>query len=103
MYDANQLEWCNKYIQMLRTIELEKFNDISAKVFEFMDVHTKRTPAEMNARMNEVQKRGSKGDETRHETIKMVAEERDILFGIWANVRSRNHYSIDIPFGRFIA
>lgn len=44
MYDSAQLEWCNDYIQVLRKIELTKFNEISAKVFEFMDVHTKLTP-----------------------------------------------------------
>ena len=44
MYNASELEMCNEYIQMLRQIELQKFNEVSAKVFEFMDVHTKLTP-----------------------------------------------------------
>lgn len=44
MYDSQQLEWCNQYIKVLREIELQKYNEISAKVFEFMDVHTKLSP-----------------------------------------------------------
>ena len=44
MYDKPMEDWCNQYINVLRGIELSKFDDISAKVFEFMDVHTKLTP-----------------------------------------------------------
>jgi len=32
---------------VLRKIELEKYDEISAKVFEFMDVHTKLTPEQI--------------------------------------------------------
>ena len=52
MYDHNKLEWCNQYIQVLRKIELQKYNEISAKVFEFMDVHTKLSPAEIQRNMD---------------------------------------------------
>lgn len=37
------------------------------------------------------------------ETLHMVAEEKDILFGIWANVLGRNQFSIQLPFGNYIA
>ena len=47
MYDHSMLEWCNQYIQVLRKIELQKYHEISAKYFEFMDVHTKLSPAEI--------------------------------------------------------
>ena len=47
MYDQRMENWCNEYIQALRAIELTKFNEISAKVFEFMDVHTKLTPEQI--------------------------------------------------------
>ena len=33
----------------------------------------------------------------------MVAEQKDILFGVWANVLNRNHYGMDIVFGNYIA
>ena len=95
MHDQAQLDWCDEYIQILREIELEKYQQISAKVFEFMDVHTKLTPEEI-AKNQESNKRGSKGDQTRKESLHLVAPERDILFGIWANVLSRNYYGQDI-------
>ena len=61
MYDMQQLRWCNQYITMLRNIELQKFDEISAKVFEFMDVHTKLTPEQIAK--NQEQNRGkAKGD-----------------------------------------
>jgi hypothetical protein len=47
MYDRRSETWCNDYIQVLRNIELEKFNEISAKVLEFMDVYTKLTPEQI--------------------------------------------------------
>ena len=102
MYDTTKEEWCNSYITLLRQIEHEKFAEICAKSFEYMDVHTKLSPEEI-AKISEQQKRGSKGDQTRKDTLHVVAQERDILFGIWANVMARNHYSIDLPFGNYIA
>ena len=47
MYDSRQEEWCKHYIKILRDIELRKFDEISAKVFEFMDVHTKLSPEQI--------------------------------------------------------
>lgn len=52
MYDHAKLDWCNQYIQVLRKIELQKYNEISAKVFEFMDVHTKLSPAEIQRNLD---------------------------------------------------
>lgn len=37
------------------------------------------------------------------ETLHLEAKERDILFGIWANVLSRNQYGFDIKFGNHVA
>ena len=44
-------------------------------------------------------KRGGKGDQTRMDILSLVAPSDDILFGIWANVLSRNQYGYDIKFG----
>ena len=101
MYETDQLEWCNNYIQILRKIELKKFNEVSAKVFEFMDKHTKLSQKEIDEQKNS--KRNTKGDNTRMETYKSVAERREIMFGIWANVLSKNQYGIDIKFGKYVA
>lgn len=102
MYDQRQLDWCNQYIQMLRDIELQKFNEISAKVFEFMDVHTKLTPEQI-AKNQEQNKRSSKGDQTRKDTLFLESAQKDILFGVWANVLSRSQFGQDITFHNHIA
>ena len=47
MYDRRAEDWCNDYITKLRQIELQKFAEVSAKVFEYMDVLTKLSPAEI--------------------------------------------------------
>lgn len=98
MYDREKEVWCNDYIKVLRGIELEKFDEISARVFEFMDVHTKLSPEQIAKNMENA-KRGGKGDQTRMDILHMVAPSDDILFGIWANVLSRNQYGYDIKFG----
>ena len=98
MYDREKEQWCAEYIKVLRKIELEKFDEISAKVFEFMDVHTKLSPEQIAKNMENA-KRGGKGDQTRMEILHKVASGNDILFGIWANVLSRNQYGYDIKFG----
>ena len=86
----------------MRKIELQKFNEISAKVFEFMDKHTKLTPEEIASNKDNA-KRGAKGDNTRKDILHMVAKEKDILFGIWANVSSRNQYLQNLAFGNHMA
>jgi len=90
MYDHRQLDWCNQYIKVLRGIELQKYHEISAKVFEFMDVHTKLSPQEIARNLENANKRSSKGDQTRKDLLHIMGNERDILFGIWANVTSKN-------------
>ena len=103
MYDQAKLDWCNQYIQVLRGIQLQKYNEVSAKVFEFMDVHTKLSPAEIARNQENANKRSSKGDQTRKDILHTSGCERDILFGIWANVTSKNQYGHDIVFNNHIA
>ena len=54
-----------------------------------MDVHTKLTPEQI-AKNQESNKRSSKGDQTRKDTLVMESAQKDILFGVWANVLSRS-------------
>lgn len=55
-----------------------------------MDVHTKLSPAEIAKNQENANKRSSKGDQTRKDLLHTMGSERDILFGIWANVTSKN-------------
>lgn len=37
------------------------------------------------------------------EFLKIIEQGPDLMFAIWANVLSRNQYSIDLPFGNYTA
>ena len=45
--NSDKLVWCNKYIEGLREIELRKYDEITSYIFEYMEVHSKRTPEEI--------------------------------------------------------
>jgi hypothetical protein len=85
LYDNDLLSWCRDYTDKLRHIELSKFDEISAHIFEYIDVHTKMTKEEIEQQMEN--KRGNnRGDNQRKHTIHMVEQTDNLLFGIWANV-----------------
>mgnify|MGYP002621952995 CR=1 FL=1 len=102
MFQTEQEQWCKHYIKMLRDIELRKFDEVSAKVMEFMDVHTKLSPAELQ-KAQDSNKRGAKGYQTRKQTFKIVEERGDILFGIYAKVMTRSIFGDQIDFGNYSA
>jgi len=45
--NTDKLAWCNKYIEGLRLIELRKYDEITSYIFEYMEMHSKRTPEEI--------------------------------------------------------
>lgn len=85
--DQKMLSWCKTYAQTLRDIELRKFDEITAFVLEYIDVHTKMTPEEQ-AKAAETSKRGTNrgGDNNKKQFIEMIEQTDDLIFGIWANV-----------------
>lgn len=103
MYDTNLLRWCNNYINILREIELRKFDEISAHIFEFMDNHTKLSPSEIAKQTEQPKVRSGKGDKDRRDNINMVAQEKDLIFAIWANCTSKSMMHQDIFFKNYIA
>ena len=49
MHNQPKLEWCRKYTEILREIELRKFDEISAHILEYMERYTKLTEEEIAA------------------------------------------------------
>lgn len=47
--NRRMLDWCQHYTKVMREIEHTKFNEITAFILEYMDVHTKLTPDEVRA------------------------------------------------------
>jgi len=63
MYDTPKLQWCTQYIEMMRKIELQKFDRICAHILEFIELHTKLTKEEIDKLKDNTKTRG-KGDLT---------------------------------------
>ena len=101
-YDEDLLAWCRDYSKTLRDIELKKFDDISAHIFEYMDVHTKMSAEEI-AQQNENKRGGNRGDNKNKHTLVMNEHTNDLLWGIWANVHGKHRLHYDIVFGNYTA
>ena len=102
-YNTPLLDWCRDYTDRLRKIELRKFDEITAHVFEYMDVHTRMTAEEIQ-QQNENKRGGNRaGDSNRKHTLVMVEHTDDLLFGIWANVQGKHRLHYDIEFGNYTA
>jgi hypothetical protein len=44
MYDESKLKWCNMYTEQLRALQIKKYDEITAKILEYMDTYIKKTP-----------------------------------------------------------
>lgn len=62
-YDGTQLRWCQHYVDELRSITAEKFDQICAHVLMYMEKHTRLSDEEIE-RVKESGKTRGKGDIT---------------------------------------
>ena len=102
-YDHNTLAWCLEYTEKLRQIELMKFDEITAHIFEYIDKHTMMNEAEKKANDGNKRNNARAGDKDRKEMLVMVEETDDLLWGIWANVQGKHRLQYEIVFGNYIA
>ena len=100
MHDSERLEWCRQYTDKLREIELRKFDEISAHIFEYIDVYTKNN--DTDKLQTEDKRRNARGDNSRVDTMEDQRQQsKDLFFGIWANVQGKHKLHVDIPFGNY--
>ena len=90
MNKMDKLSWCNHYIDELRKIELRKYDEITSHIFEYMEQHCKRSAEEIAQIKQDQRGRTGKGDLTLKEYVQLTEKRKDLLFGIWANVQSKN-------------
>ena len=56
-----------------------------------MEQHSKRTAEEIaKVRADLSNKRGNKGDLSQKDFVEMLLHRKDLIFGIWANIQSKN-------------
>jgi len=83
MYDNTKLEWCNNYTTLLRQLELKKYDEVTAKILEYMDQYLKLSPEEQKAMESGKPKAGQKGDPTKKQRMELSETRPDIMFGIF--------------------
>ena len=74
----------------MRAIELRKYDEITSHIFEYMEQHCKRSAEEIAQIKADQRGRTGKGDLTLKEYVQLTEKRNDLLFGIWANVQSKN-------------
>ena len=98
--DFKRLSWCNEYVDMIRGIELKKFDEICAFILEYIDKYTRLTPEEIK-KLKESNKSRSKGDISVKEKLDEKFETKDLMFYVWGNVTQKSVMHKKIEFNRY--
>ena len=72
-------------MDLMRQIELEKFDHICAYILEFIEVYTKLSKEEIE-KLKDSQKTRGKGDLSQREKILLIEKSKDLMYSLWANV-----------------
>ena len=102
MYDEKKLTWCREYTELMREIELKKYDEVCAYILEFLETYTKLTPEEIAELKNSNKTRG-KGDLTQREKILLLENTKDLMFSLWGNVQGKSVMHKRIEFGPYEA
>lgn len=100
MYDKPKQNWCRHYIEMMRAIQLQKFDDICSFTLEYIEHYTKLTAEEISKLKDNTKARG-KGDLTLREKILLLEKTKDLQFSIWGNVQGKSVMHKKIEFGPY--
>lgn len=46
-YNASKVEWCNEYMNQMRQMIFEKYDDITSHILEYIEDYTKYTKEEL--------------------------------------------------------
>jgi len=88
-YDTKRQAWCQEYMEEMRRIELEKFNEITAYIMEYIEMHTKLTKEQI-AEIKDSNKARGRGDITLKQFMVMLEHTKDLMFSIWGNVQGKS-------------
>lgn len=102
MYDDKKLKWCREYTELMREIELKKYDEVCAYILEFLEHYTKLTPEELAEIKNSNKTRG-KGDLSQREKILLLESTKDLMFSLWGNVQGKSVMHKRIEFGPYEA
>lgn len=102
-YEYAKIEWCQNYIDELRSIMNYKYDAISSDILTYISNYTKYTDEEIE-RLKEEATGGRKRDFSQREDFTEPKKEEwkknpDISLALWANVtgKSQNYKKIEFP------
>lgn len=87
-YNTSKAEWCYKYMQDMRSIIFEKYDEVTAYILEYIEDYTKYTKDELARLANNLQNR--KNDNGLKSEFILKSHTRDIKFGIFGSVSGKN-------------
>ena len=87
-YDYEKIRWCQNYIEALRKITLDKYDQISAKILTYIENYTKYTEEDLQKLKKEARSR--KVDTTQKAEFTLQESTDDLQFGLWANVSGKS-------------
>lgn len=96
-YDYKKIEWCQMYIDELRSIMKDKYEAISSDILTYISNYTKYTDKEIE----ELKEQATGGRKTDFSTRPEFTEQKtcpDISFALWANVAAKSQTYSKIPF-----
>lgn len=101
-YDTKRQAWCDEYRAEMRRIELQKFDEITAYIMEYIETHTKLTKEQI-AQIKDTNKARGKGDFTHKTFLEMVEHTKDLMFSIWGNVQGKSVMHKKLEHGPYAA
>lgn len=97
-FDMDKLEWCGKYIDQLREIELHKYDEITAHIIEYLDTYIKSAE---DGKQDRNQGAGKGKAEAAKQDLDEFHSSDDLYFHVWANVAGRSKMHKKILFGNY--
>lgn len=87
-FNYTQSEWCYEYMNIMRKLIFEKYDEVSAFILEYIEDYTKFTKEELIKLQQ--QPVGRKNDSNQRSEFTLKAQTKDIKFGLFGSVSGKN-------------
>lgn len=97
--DYDKVKWSQQYIDDIRAIILEKYDEVCAYIFQYIDKFWSYSEEDKKEMEKKNQNRNKKIDLDRKPEFYLVQKTEDIMYGFWVNVIGKNQSMQWIDFG----
>lgn len=88
--DYDKVKWSQQYIDDIRAIILEKYDEVCAYIFQYIDKFWSYSEEDKKEMEKKNQNRNKKIDLDRKPEFYLVQKTEDIMYGFWVNVIGKN-------------